>query len=716
VDTGIIVASILEAGIYDVLQTVWHIAKIALGIGFVIFVHELGHFLAAKICGVKCEKFYVGFDVPIKIGPIQLPSKLIHFTYGETEYGVGLIPLGGYVKMLGQEDYPGNAAEEAERIRQETEGEDGETRVALDPRSYAAKTVPQRMLIISAGVIMNVIFAVLMAAVAYSIGVNYTTCLVGGTAPGDPAWTAGIQAGDWITKVGKDGKESDQLRYQYDLKTAVIGWGFGKENPDPLEFTVKRDGTPRNFSIAPNRHGKDAKGMVTIGVLFEHSMTIGDGLAGQFSAAEKVKSELAAGDRVTGVNGQELDKSLANGKGELPATEFRRRMLELAAEDITLNILRTKVDGSTENVDVVVPAQPRMWLGVEATMGPIVAIQAGSPAESAGLQVDDLLLSIQDQPVGEPTTVPRRLQDESTIKLTVQRKGIPDPISVEVEAVGHEQTFSIGTFVGWNRVGISYSVDPTISFVAAGSEAETAGVKVGDKIERYEIEPRSDKVVNGTELSPHKLAIKLLGRKYGEAADFDKDRSFATMSNLVQHLPPGLHVRMTLLREKKEIEAKLVPVPQEGAFYPERGIAFTSYTRVRTAESLSEAMSLGVRETKERLSEVWTILTHLVRGHISSKNLGGPIRIAQAASQESKQGIPRLLIFLTLLSANLAILNSLPFPVLDGGHFTFLLWEGIARRPVPERVQMAASMFGLIALLLLMAYVFFNDITSIFMQ
>jgi regulator of sigma E protease len=107
--------------IADSADLLLRIAKIALGIGFVIFVHELGHFLAAKICGVKCEKFYVGFDVPIKIGPIQLPSKLIHFQYGETEYGVGLIPLGGYVKMLGQEDYPANAAEEAEKIRVEWE-------------------------------------------------------------------------------------------------------------------------------------------------------------------------------------------------------------------------------------------------------------------------------------------------------------------------------------------------------------------------------------------------------------------------------------------------------------------------------------------------------------------------------------------------------------------------------------------------------------------
>ena len=63
---------------------------------------KLGHFAAAKTFGVKCEKFYVGFDAPIKIGPWQLPRTLGKFQWGETEYGIGIIPLGGYVKLEGE--------------------------------------------------------------------------------------------------------------------------------------------------------------------------------------------------------------------------------------------------------------------------------------------------------------------------------------------------------------------------------------------------------------------------------------------------------------------------------------------------------------------------------------------------------------------------------------------------------------------------------------
>ncbi|HEV3005894.1 MAG TPA: site-2 protease family protein, partial [Pirellulales bacterium] len=85
------------------------VAAVAGGIGLVIFVHELGHFAVAKWCGVKCEKFYLGFDIG--------GWKLLKFQRGETEYGIGILPLGGYVKMLGQEDNPQQMQEEFERSK-----------------------------------------------------------------------------------------------------------------------------------------------------------------------------------------------------------------------------------------------------------------------------------------------------------------------------------------------------------------------------------------------------------------------------------------------------------------------------------------------------------------------------------------------------------------------------------------------------------------------
>src|SRR5262245_50409044 len=159
----------MAASNWFTLDWVLTILKVAVGLGFVIFVHELGHFLVAKACGVKCEKFYVGFDIPM---PFRIPSRLCRFQWGETEYGIGILPLGGYVKMLGQDDNPMNTEEEAERTRIRTEPTSAQAMPAnpsvgvttreltaaaskpafvLDPRSYTAKPVWQRMLIISAG-------------------------------------------------------------------------------------------------------------------------------------------------------------------------------------------------------------------------------------------------------------------------------------------------------------------------------------------------------------------------------------------------------------------------------------------------------------------------------------------------------------------------------------------------------------------------------------
>src|SRR5262249_46846041 len=134
---------------------------VLLGLGFVIFIHELGHFMVAKWCDVYVETFSIGF------GP-ALPG--CWFRKGETTYMLAVIPLGGYVKMLG------------EGAEADPEGDD-------NPRSYKNKSVPQRMAIISAGVIMNVIFGCLAFILVYMChGERQAVGVVGLVDSGSPAW------------------------------------------------------------------------------------------------------------------------------------------------------------------------------------------------------------------------------------------------------------------------------------------------------------------------------------------------------------------------------------------------------------------------------------------------------------------------------------------------------------------------------------------------
>src|SRR5688572_18719845 len=141
--------------ILPVLTQLFYIAILLLGFGFVVFIHELGHFLAAKWVGIRVEQFAVGMGQAIvswrsgmgvtwgssgkKLAELERRGEDLS-KYGETEYRLNWVPLGGYVKMLGQEDMNPNATSE-------------------DPRSYNRKSVGARMVVISAGVIMNVILA-----------------------------------------------------------------------------------------------------------------------------------------------------------------------------------------------------------------------------------------------------------------------------------------------------------------------------------------------------------------------------------------------------------------------------------------------------------------------------------------------------------------------------------------------------------------------------
>ncbi|HMT12838.1 MAG TPA: site-2 protease family protein, partial [Ignavibacteria bacterium] len=96
-----------------------------------------------------------------------------------------------------------------------------------------------------------------------------------------------------------------------------------------------------------------------------------------------------------------------------------------------------------------------------------------------------------------------------------------------------------------------------------------------------------------------------------------------------------------------------------------------------------------------------------------SKAVGGPVKIAQYAGQSAEGGLLSFLGFMAMLSITLAIINILPFPALDGGHFMFLLYEGIFRKPVSHKIQIVVQNVGFIILMAFMAFVVYNDIIHI---
>lgn len=226
----------------------------------------------------------------------------------------------------------------------------------------------------------------------------------------------------------------------------------------------------------------------------------------------------------------------------------------------------------------------------------------------------------------------------------------------------------------------------SVGSVTPGSPAEASGMKAGDLI-----------------LAIDEVSVSSWDEMTQIIADGgDRSLSFAIRRGeeiLVKTITPESVTSKNIFGE--DVERRMIGI----------GIGDETFTREL---SFVEAFFLSIERTYF-ISKL-TVLTvvKVVQGDISAKTIGGPIMIAEMAGQTAKAGIGSLVFFVALISINLAILNLLPIPVLDGGHLMFFFIELIIRRPVSVRIREIAQQAGMFVLLLLMIYVFYNDITRIF--
>ncbi len=656
------------------------ILQVAIGLGFVIFVHELGHFLVAKACGVKCEKFYIGFDIN--------GWSLGKFTWGETEYGIGILPLGGYVKMLGQDDNPAAAAREAQRAKEIIESGDlppeptDDPHPAWDPRSYPAQTVPERMAIISAGVIMNVIFAVLLAAWAFGLGVQELTCEVSSVRPGGAAWRAGLRTGDDIIAIGsKTEPVFTDLQKGVTLGDPVKG----------IDFTVRRpsDDSERTVTLHPDTD----LGIPTVGVTSPFSVTFPDNLEpGLPGAAARAKPAFEAGDTIRAVD-------------DVPISSYADLIASLSGKvdtDVSVSVTRQGND-----VSIVVPAQPRHETGLVMSAGPIASVQADSPAAAADLQAGDRIVSIDGEKLENPLTIDDVLKKRAgeTVLLGVLRSDadhnasgelVPEKIEVTPRKVTWiEQARWPQSPVAVSTLGIAFNVGSEIVEVVPGSPAALGGIKAGELVTRARFAKNDEPIDEedpGVELS-------------------EESQSWPFVMAMLQQAPKGTRLQLTVQSSDglaRDVELK--PIESTTDFVLDRGLVFRPVYRLVKASSVGAAISKGFSKTGEDLSMVYRFLQKITSNQISPRLLGGPIEIAKQAGKSAEEGLGRLLLFLTMLSANLAVINFLPIPVLDGGHMVFLMYEFVRGKPPSENVVAALSYVGLILLLSLMLFVFGLDL------
>ena len=683
------------------LPYIFSVLLLVFGFGFVIFWHELGHFLAAKWVGIRVEQFAVGFGqaifswrkgIGLRLGNTQreYEKRLKEYVekeeghldrrdrsaptaeqlnraadklgLGDTEYRLNWIPLGGYVKMLGQDDL-------------------NPTSTSEDPRSYNRKSIPARMLVVSAGVIMNVILAAIGFMVVFMLGFNVPPAKIGGIVPNSPAQVAGLRVGDEIWTY--DGKR------QYDwtkVQLSVALSGAGERTPIEVKRVVDGQEKIVPLTIVPRREREDdSRGFLSLGIYPPRQLA---GLKeGEIRAdAPDVPEDVLAvkpGDTITAINGQPVDvKDYGRLDQALQASYGR---------PVTLTV-RDRA-GAERDVQIRGEFAAPFGDGNFHLLGMMPRAEVASVDRSSSafdkLEPGDAIASLSV--AGDPFPHP-------TVKKLVEKLRAAGesgaPVDVTVVRDGKELppvtglTANVRLPTGGKGLGIGTGFDEdhaVVGGIVPDSAAEQANVLPGSTVQQ----------VNGADVTSwYDVHRELAALKPGDAVSL----RLASPSGEVKT------VQMTLSPEQ-------VAAIQHVQYRDQ--LALNEFKEPRKAAGAMQAMYWGVTETRDFILQFYLTLRRMVDGTVSPANLMGPIGIFHAGTKFAYKGHDWLIWFLAMISANLAVVNFLPIPIVDGGLFTFLILEKIKGRPLSAKTQTIAQFVGMAVLLCVFLLVTYQDIARL---
>jgi len=697
------------------LHQVENYSLLALGLGFVIFFHELGHFLAAKYCDVRVEQFAVGFGPAIvawrkgigfrsgttapqfeaaivrqreltesAINPEgelrasqqtddQIRSQL---GLGETEYRLNWIPLGGYVKMLGQDDLrPGMTAE--------------------DPRAYNKKTVGARMLIVSAGVIMNVILAAIGFMIVFMLGYPVPPATVGSVVANSPAARAtsasgalvGLQPGDII--VSYDGKEMGGDFSRIPLNVALT------TDDTRVAIVVQHvDGKQQTLYATPERPGGDAKGLLQLGVgqpfeLAGPEPSTPEDDDNALIAKTELPDVLALQPResITRIAGQPVDSN-----GNAAIAQLYAAMDASAGKPVPITV--RSAEGQVRNTTVT-PHFSDPFFGSDLSFlgmvprAKIMGLLDNSPAIDK-LKPGDVILAVDagTDHLLNPTC--RQIHDTLSAAGDKQLKislTVLDPDKTVSRTLDDLSTYHLPQSGGHFGLGISLGSDEDHLVVAEtlpNSPAAAAKIPSGAKLT----------AVNGRAVA-NWFEIR---RAVADARPGDK--------LAISFVPPDTDGKpsvavITLTRDDID-SMKQITLAEYLPLHPMLSALQTNNPLI--------ALGRGIGETRDLILQFYVTLQRMVTGGVALSNVMGPVGMAHEGAQVASRGIPWLLWFLCLISANLAVVNFLPIPIVDGGLFTLLILEKIQGKPLSPDAQRIVQMVGLVLILGVFLLVTYQDI------
>ena len=371
-------------------------------LGFIIFIHELGHFYAAKRCGIKVNTFSLGF------GP-----KLIGVQRGETEYRISLLPFGGYVQMEGESPT-------------EQTGAAGE---------FASASIGNRAFVVAAGPVVNLLFGVLVYWLVFATGINADSArLIGGLtglplgeeeaiqigwiADDGPGAIGGLMPGDTVVSVN-----GDPINHWAMFQTRI----FTSANK-PLELVVERDGERKILSVTPDAEPSVRGDIGIIRVSSRVGTIVGHVEEGSLAAQVGIQ----VGDQIERINGNKLHNVPYFGYGVWHTSEDWRnnkyqalyQRINESQEALTLGIRR-----GNETLTFELPVD---W-HVKAN------IQEGSIAQNAGIQDGDVLVTLNGASIDNATLYSElKTMANQPIEIGLIREGSLKKVTLAAENASSE--------------------------------------------------------------------------------------------------------------------------------------------------------------------------------------------------------------------------------------------------------------------------------------
>ena len=420
--------------------------------------------------------------------------------------------------------------------------------------------------------------------------------------------------------------------------------------------------------------------------------------------------DFRGGDRIVNIDGEPLVDSIS----------YQSILARDPSKSLTMTIERRAADNpGSDRITIEVPPSPWRPLGVTMAMGAVTAVRQDSLAASAtsphcegGLRPGDRIVRIDGQAAGDPLTFPMRLAQlhGRPVRIEVERPtshGTADQHEFTTTPV-QPTTFIDSPYeddaVAVPSLGVTYTVPARVVAVDPAGPADRKGIHVGDEIVAAAFVPQVNPQTKAETLASNEDRLRT-PFKFGP-----QGRGWPALATSLQSLGSRTRVRLTVKSDLGTRQVNVQPVASREFFNSDRGLRFKPNEQKLVVHGVSDAAEFAWRETKRSLLAVYIFLHKVCAGELSPKLFGGPLTIFVVAGMSAQAGIGKLLLFLTLLSANLAVVNFLPIPVLDGGHMVFLSLEGIARRPLSQKIVVPLTYAGLILILSLTIFVAVLDV------